>query len=239
MVLVVMTCETDFLKKCKSAADALEFPFLPPADDESIIAGAFRASGYTAQSGVALVVEQVAFDDSNGIIECLAQCVATFDTGVRWIAPVDGVVVTLEESQLQTFGSVLAKTRNGEVEIVLDKDDLVNNRYLESQSTRPTTKAITLKVVDTVERDLLFGTERGIADALGFPTDAERVFVIDRWEHPSEPSVDDPALDFPGSFDPTDWPDLVAIAKALCSGEARPQLSGRVNTEWGSRFMTD
>ena len=226
-----MSCSIDLLAAMDLACEKSQFPIWDCNEDYAFT-GAMRVSGVTTAKGVGLVFEVIEYNVPEGGIQSVAYCISTFPTktwrhfgnGI-YIPDTDIRHVDTGEVSLG-FSDVLKVTSRNQVsEILLEKNDLVLANPLNLESDKLVILSLLFKICDTLPRDYLFSTQDYLRDTFGFPSDVKTVFVMDEWEHPSIEIYEEEAT-------PSSYPDITALAQAVCVGNAIPELKGISNTSW-------
>lgn len=221
-------CVGDLLRAMDDAAEWSEFPGWECGFENAVV-GAMRATGFTTDDGVALVFEDFEYSTKEALLQSVAYCIATVPVStpiqVGEAATLD-LVPWVEADEPPETESVDVESRGTSFPVAFDRDRLTDVGALEAVTDRMTAEGLLVSTVEQVPRDHLFSEPAFLRDAFDLGASAEQVFVVDAWEHPSFEAL------YGGGVVPSDAPDLVAMAEAVCANEADPDLPGDPNTTW-------
>lgn len=221
--------KADFLERLDSAAENFEFPAWECGGDNNFV-GAMRTSGFTSDSGVALVFEKIEYSLDESAIQCVAFCFATFPV-TKWLSIGEAVYLNLSDAETGelsiSFGQVQVSSREQTFTVPFEKEELKAGGYLESKAEAPTPEALLFKICDTIPREWLFCEPDYLKQVFGMSLDTKRLFVCEEWQHLV---IDELYED--EQVKPSSSPDIVAMVEALYSGNSAPKLIGTPNTSW-------
>lgn len=225
-----MASREELLARLDQAAQLKHFP-LWGRDADYGFTGAMRVSGYVAGPSLAIVFESVELSVGLGDIQTIVRCFATFPID-GWIHPAPKVLVpydTLIDPDTGQFalefGTVHVDGRDHEFVVSTDAEELISGGYLESGASALTPEAVLYRICDAVPHDQLFCDPEYIKRSFAIDQLAQRLFAVEEWEHPGQEI-------YIADAKPTDYPDIVALADALATGDSSPKLSGKPNTLW-------
>lgn len=223
-----MTCLSDLLEKLDNSAENYEFPFWQCGEENAFVAK-MRTSGFKAEAGVALIFEKFEYFISDSFIQSVATCISTFPIPI-WVNIGESIKVNLRYSNADKFpvefGVLKVKSRGHEFSIPLEKDDLRAKEYLQSDAIELTPEAVLLKIEEVVPRDFLFSEPEYLKRVFNMDEKTQRIFVVEEWQHPLFDEI------YNDGINPSEAPDIKAMAEALCQGSSTPQLVGKPNTSW-------
>jgi len=232
-----MFSEPDLLQNLDIAHKEFRFPAW---DCEQDFTGAMRVSGYTSDSGVALVFEWVEFSMGDGIIVCMMRCFATFEVTpkIQYGRGIDIPYEDIADSEtgkfLVSFGTLEFASKGRTFTVPFERDDLVAGGYLDPEADEATPQALLFRVCDTIPPNWLFSEPDYIIAAYDLGPNANRLFTLQDWSHPS---ADD--LYGYGEVRPSESPDIIAMVKAVFEGNPNPYLTGDRNTNWRTACTND
>ncbi|MCA1991888.1 MAG: hypothetical protein LDL41_07560 [Coleofasciculus sp. S288] len=223
-----MNCKADLLAQLDAAAENFEFP-LWECGEENAVVGIMRASGFNTSEGMALVFEDFEYSTKEGFIQSLAYCIPTFLIST-WVHVGESVQINVRLSEAGKlpfdFGTIEVTSRGRVFPISLEKEELISSDYLEPEAKELTPEAILLQICKTVPREWLFSEPDHLKQIFGMSEEAQRLFVIEEWQHPSFEDL------YAEQMKPSQMPDILAMVEALCSGNPSPNLTGTANTSW-------
>lgn len=224
-----MDCRTKLIEEMQRAADQYQFPTWedgeigPPT-------GAMRASGIVTEDERFFIFEKVENSvDEGGIIQNVVMIVGKPDIR-EWVRIGNGISLEINDDQGKfdvQFGILPVLTRGEPLTLKLDREELIEGGYLPAKARKLTGTALLYKVVDSIPRDLLFSTLKGLKELFGLPEGTQRLFVTETWHHPT---TDD--IYGEGELKPTDFPDLLEMVDALCEGRTKLNLPDEPTTDW-------
>lgn len=224
-----MTCAKELLAALDAAARVGKFPVWIH-DEENAVYGAMRVSGYRSAIGVCLIFEYIEYSVSEEMIQNVAVCLATFDIPTHLII---GDAITVDYSALLDpqsedthFGTIQVTSRGKVFDIKLDKKELIQEGYLESDATRPSVSSILFKICDEIPNQWLYNESAFLVDSFAMGHDAQRVFCLSEWRHPSLAEI------YEEDRPPASFSNIVALVEAACRGKESPNVTGSPNTTW-------
>lgn len=225
----VMTCVRNFLKIVDSSVYKGEFPAWDFEEDYALF-GSMRVSGFHSDAGVALVFEHVECSMPESIVQSVAVCLATFPIPIHLVVG-DAIFVGFDEfldpqTEDTFFGTIRPTSRGRTFEIQLDKSELMQGGYLESEAEKPTLPSILFLICDTVPDDWLYSEPEFLIQEFEMGPGAKRLFFLEAWQHLSQEEV------YHLELKPSSSPDIVALVEAVCQRNKSPKLTGVPNTSW-------
>ena len=223
-----MTCLSELSEKIDRAAENYEFPFWECGEENSLVAK-MRASGFIANTGVAIVFEKFEYFIADGFIHSVANCISTFAVPT-WVNIGDSIKVNLRCSESGEFpvqfGVLQVVSHGQEFSVPLERDDLISKEYLPPNATEPTPEAVLMKICEVVPEDFLFSQSKYLKQVFHMDKTTSRIFVVEEWQHPSFDEV------YSEGVSPSQSPDIRTMAEVLCQGISALQLTGQPNTSW-------
>lgn len=226
------------LEALDAAAANDQFPLWCFETDYTFI-GAMRAGGYTSKMGEVIVFETFEYDVRQGVMESTAWCFATFPLTVKARHYGNGVYLPSEvlthpetgQALIDYGDTIKIQGRSTDFNIALKKNALIARHPFGLDEGKQRIVALLFTLCDTLPRAELFSSPEYVREVFGLLPDAQRLFVVEQWEHPQ-------VREFLGEpVKPGVCPDLIAMAEALYARNPQPRLTGTPNTDWRMHWL--